>query len=92
MMQEVRAAWLLQRLKYGSAAVSWRDALRWGTAGSAALLGRDALGRIAPGMAADLALFRLDERVSAGPGIRWRRWWSVARTGPRRSWLPANGG
>ncbi|MGB1080934.1 MAG: 8-oxoguanine deaminase [Alphaproteobacteria bacterium] len=68
MMQEVRAAWLLQRLKYGSAAVSWRDALRWGTAGSAALLGRDALGRIAPGMAADLALFRLDEPRFSGAG------------------------
>ena len=48
--------------------MSWRDALRWGTAGSAALLGRDALGRIAPGMAADLALFRLDEPRFSGAG------------------------
>ncbi|RZO32473.1 MAG: 8-oxoguanine deaminase [Rhodospirillaceae bacterium] len=68
MMQEVRAAWLLQRLKYGSAAVSWQDALRWGTAGSAGLLGREVLGRIAPGMAADLALFGLDEPRFSGAG------------------------
>lgn len=69
MMQEVRAAWLIQRLKYGSAAVSWEDALRWATEGSAALLGRaDHLGRIAPGMAADLALFSLDEPRFSGAG------------------------
>lgn len=69
MIQEVRAAWLIQRLKYGSAAVSWRDALRWGTEGSARLLGREGeLGRIAPGMAADLALFRLDEPRFSGAG------------------------
>ena len=68
MMQEVRAAWLIQRLKYGSASVSWQDALRWGTAGSARLLGRDKLGSIAVGMAADLALFRLDEPRFSGAG------------------------
>ena len=68
MMQEVRAAWLIQRLKYGSSAVSWQDALRWGTAGSADLLGRSRLGRIAEGMAADLALFRLDEPRFSGAG------------------------
>ena len=69
MMQEVRAAWLIQRLKYGSAAVSWEDALRWATEGSAALLGRaDHLGRIDPGMAADLALFSLDEPRFSGAG------------------------
>jgi len=69
MMQEVRAAWLIQRLKYGSGAVSWEDALRWGTQGSARLLGReDSLGTLAPGMAADLALFRLDEPRFSGAG------------------------
>jgi len=69
MIQEVRAAWLIQRLKYGSGSVSWQDALRWGTEGSARLLGRDVhLGRLAPGMAADLALFRLDEPRFSGAG------------------------
>lgn len=68
MMQELRQAWLLQRLKYGSGAVSWRDVVRWGTQGSAGLLGRPDLGRIAVGAQADLALFRLDEPRFSGAG------------------------
>lgn len=66
LMQEVRAAFLLQRHRYGVARVGHRDALRWATEGSAACLGRPELGRIAPGEAADLALFRLDELRFAG--------------------------
>jgi 8-oxoguanine deaminase len=66
LMQEVRAAFLLQRHRYGVELVSHRDALRWATAGSAACIGRPELGAIAPGMQADLALFRLDELRFAG--------------------------
>lgn len=66
LIQEVRAALLLQKLQYGAAAVSHADALRWATAGSAACIGRDDLGTIAPGRQADLALFRLDELRFAG--------------------------
>jgi 8-oxoguanine deaminase len=66
LMQEVRAAFLLQRLRYGVEKVSHKDALRWATAGSAACIGRPELGRIAVGAAADLALFALDELRFAG--------------------------
>ena len=66
LMQEVRAAFLLQRHRYGVTRVSHRDALRWATEGSAACIGRPDLGRIAPGQAADLALFRLDDLRFAG--------------------------
>lgn len=66
LIQEVRAALLLQKLQYGAAAVSHADALRWATAGSAACIGRDDLGTIAPGRQADLAFFRLDELRFAG--------------------------
>ena len=66
LMQEVRAAFLLQRGRYGVAQVTPRDALRWATTGSAACLGRPELGVIAPGAAADLALFTLDELRFAG--------------------------
>jgi len=57
MMQEVRQAFLLQRLRYGSAAVGVDDALRWATVGGARLLKRPALGQLAVGKVADLALF-----------------------------------
>ncbi len=66
LMQEVRAAFLLQRGRYGVEQVSHRDALRWATAGSAACIGRPELGTIAVGAAADLALFKLDELRFSG--------------------------
>jgi 8-oxoguanine deaminase len=67
MIQEVRAAFLLQRSRYGADRVSHLDALRWATQGSAACIGRNAeLGRIAVGMQADLALFAMDELRFSG--------------------------
>ena len=68
MIQEVRQAMLLQRLRYGSAKVTHFDALRWATKGSAACLGRDDIGEIAIGKQADLALFTLDELRFSGSG------------------------
>ncbi|HWX59943.1 8-oxoguanine deaminase [Bradyrhizobium sp.] len=68
LMQEVRAAFLLQRARYGVSKVSHRDALRWATKGSAACVGRPELGEIAAGKAADLALFKLDELRFSGAG------------------------
>lgn len=68
LMQEVRAAFLLQRGANGIEAVSHLDALRWATEGSAACIGRPELGRIVPGAAADLALFKLDELRFSGAG------------------------
>jgi 8-oxoguanine deaminase len=66
LMQEIRAAFLLQRARYGVTQVTPRDALRWATRGSAACLGRPELGVITRGAAADLALFTLDELRFAG--------------------------
>jgi 8-oxoguanine deaminase len=68
LMQEVRAAFVLQRARYGVGKVSHRDALRWATKGSAACVGRPELGEIAVGKAADLALFKLDELRFSGAG------------------------
>jgi 8-oxoguanine deaminase len=68
LMQEVRAAFLLQRSRYGVTKVSHRDALRWATKGSAACVGRKDIGEIAPGTMADLALFKLDELRFSGSG------------------------
>ena len=68
LIQEVRAAFLLQRGRYGVSAVSHKDALRWATEGSAACIGRPELGRIALGAQADFALFTLDELRFSGAG------------------------
>jgi 8-oxoguanine deaminase len=68
LIQEVRAAFLLQRHRYGVARVSHRDALRWATKGSAACIGRPTLGEIKRGNIADLAFFKLDELRFSGHG------------------------
>jgi 8-oxoguanine deaminase len=68
LIQEVRAAFLLQRNRYGVTRVSHKDALRWATKGSAACVGRPELGEIAVGKMADLALFTLDELRFSGHG------------------------
>lgn len=66
LISEVRQAMYLQRLRYGSAKISHRDAYRWATQGSARVLGRTDIGEIAVGMQADLALFKLDELRFSG--------------------------
>lgn len=66
MIQEVRQAMYIQRLRYGSSEVTHFDAYRWGTKGSAKVLGRDDIGEIAVGKAADIALFKLDEPRFSG--------------------------
>ena len=68
LMQEVRAAFLVQRSRYGVGKVSHLDALRWATKGSAACAGRKDIGEIAVGAIADLALFKLDELRFSGSG------------------------
>ncbi|RKO20998.1 8-oxoguanine deaminase [Pseudarthrobacter phenanthrenivorans] len=65
MILEARQALYLQRLRYG-ADVPVQRALGWATRGSAAALGRTGLGQLAPGMQADLALFRLDDLRFSG--------------------------
>ena len=66
MMEAVRHSLMIGRLRYGAAAVTHLDALRWATEGSARCIGRTDIGRIAPGMEADLALFRLDDLRFSG--------------------------
>jgi len=59
---------MLQRLRYGSEAITHFDAYRWVTKGSAQCIGRDDIGEIAVGKQADLALFKLDEARFSGSG------------------------
>lgn len=65
MIQEVRQALYLQRLKYG-AQVSHFDAYRWATEGSAKMLGRSDIGSLVVSKQADIAFFKLDEMRFSG--------------------------
>ncbi len=78
LIAEARQAMLLARVgrslqafgcDNGSRELSARDALRLATRGGASVLGRDDIGTIAPGMAADLALFRTDTLAMAGGAV-----------------------
>ncbi|GAC1389816.1 MAG: 8-oxoguanine deaminase [Variovorax sp.] len=76
MLSETHAAWLMQRAKAGEAALAHHrggdgennaaaaatveDVVRWGTAGGASVLGLAAVGTLAVGQAADIAVYRLD--------------------------------
>ncbi len=66
MMEALRHALMIGRLRYGAGAVTHADVIRWATEGSARCLRRDDVGRLAPGLQADLALFTLDEPRFAG--------------------------
>ena len=68
LMQEVRQALLIGRLRYGAGAVTHDSVLRLATRGGADLLGRPELGELRPGAAADIALFDLDELRFSGHG------------------------
>ncbi len=61
MLGEVRQAMLLARVRYGARSFPAMQALRLATVGGAECLGRDDIGSIQPGKAADLALFDLGE-------------------------------
>jgi cytosine/adenosine deaminase-related metal-dependent hydrolase len=69
LLDEVRHAMLLQRVGGGAKAMTAREALRLGTRGGASVLGRDDIGYLAPGMAADVIGIRLDSLALAGGAI-----------------------
>jgi 8-oxoguanine deaminase len=66
MLAEARQALLLQRVGFGPDAMSAREALEIATLGGARVLGRDDIGALAPGMAADLVAFDLATVAYAG--------------------------
>ena len=68
MLGEARQAMLLARVGHGPAAMSAREALEIATLGGARVLGRDDIGALAPGMAADLVAFDLGGLDHAGAG------------------------
>ncbi len=69
LLAEARQALLLQRSTADPAALTAREALRLATRGGAAVLGRDDIGFLAPGMAADFIGYRLDTLALAGGAV-----------------------
>lgn len=66
LLREAQVCMLIHRVGTGVDAMPARRVLRLATAGGAAVLGRTDLGRLAPGQAADLAVFDLDGLAYAG--------------------------
>ena len=91
MLAETRQAMLVHRVKSGVGSMPAREALRMATRGGAAVLGRDDLGQIAAGKAADLAIFdvnRLDYAGSAGDPVASLLFCGA---GHRTKWTIVNG-
>ncbi len=68
LLAEARLALLLQRVGGGATAMPAREMLEIATLGGAQVLGRDDIGALAPGMAADLVGVPLNEVGLAGAG------------------------
>ncbi len=66
LFNEVKQALLVARGRGGPTAMTAREAIRLGTRGGAAVLGRDDIGAIAPGKQADLAVWATDGLELAG--------------------------
>lgn len=69
MLAEARQALLLQRVLGNPLAMTAREALTVATIGGAEVLGRDDIGALAPGMAADLIAFDLNTIDYAGGAV-----------------------
>ncbi len=69
LLSEARQAMLLQRVGGDPAALGAREALWLATRGGAETLGRDDIGALAPGMAADAIGVRLDDLGFAGGAV-----------------------
>jgi len=66
MMEEMRVAYLLNRLSWGENSTIAEDFLYMATAGGAKVLGRDDIGYLASGMAADITMMNWNQLQYAG--------------------------
>jgi cytosine/adenosine deaminase-related metal-dependent hydrolase len=91
MLGEARQAMLVHRVRTGVKSMPARDALWMATRGGAAVLGRDDIGRIAPGKCADLAIYDLTKIDYAGAQSDPLAALLFCGTGHRTKWTIVNG-
>ena len=90
LLAEARQAMLLQRVGLGAGAMTARQALEIATIGGARVLGRDDVGCLAPGMAADFSAF--DVRGAGFAGALHDPVAALVFCAPERaSWVCVNG-
>ena len=83
MLNEARQAMLLQRVMRGGDAMTARETLAMATRGGAAVLGRDDIGVLAPGYAADIVAF--DCRGIDFAGAAWDPLAALVFCGPSKA-------
>jgi cytosine/adenosine deaminase-related metal-dependent hydrolase len=66
MWEEVRRTYLINHLKYGTAGLNAYEILKMATRGGAEVLGRDDIGTLEKGKAADIVLFDMNDIAYAG--------------------------
>ena len=66
MLRELQLCTIVHRVKSGVESMPARKALKIATRGGARVLGRDDIGQLAKGMAADIVLFKMDDIGLAG--------------------------
>lgn len=91
LLNEARHALLVQRLLEGPAGLKAREALEIATKGGARVLGRDDIGMLRPGMAADFAAFRLDTIDMSG-AAQWDPVAALVFCGPQKASATVVGG
>ncbi len=91
MMEAVRHSLMLARLRYGPAAITPLDALRWATEGSARCLGRDDIGASRRECRRTSRSTGWTSRASAARRTRSPHSRSAAPIAPTASWSPAAG-
>lgn len=91
LIAEARQALLLQRVLQGAAAFTVMDALDLATLGGAQVLGRDDIGDLAPGMAADFVAFDLRGLDYSAAAAHDPVGALLLCTPPRATWSVING-